>query len=79
MDIHFLPNREQLTQEIEQCVETGKRDILLGFCRCCAYHIFEESTLVTECLKCSVQRGITRLSLRGKNKGVRDLEFMGVC
>ena len=60
MAINFYMNREQLTKEIEQWVKSSNLDVMLSFCRCCINSIYEESTLVTECLKCSIQQVITK-------------------
>ncbi len=79
MAINFYPNREQLSREIEQSVATNSVEVLLGFCRCCIYNIFEKSTIVTECLKCGVQLGIVKIANKGKNSSVSDFEFLGVC
>jgi len=79
MAINFYPNREQLAKEIEQGVATSSVDVLLGFCRCCIHNVFEESTIVTECLKCGVQTGLAKIANKRKNSAIRDAEFLGVC
>lgn len=76
---NFCPNRDQMLKEIAQCVTSGKLDVLLSFCNCCVYKIFDESTLVSQCLKCSVQQGITKISNRRKWTAAPDYEFLGVC
>ena len=79
MAINFYPNREQLSKEIEQSVATSSVDVLLGLCRCCVYNIFEESTIVTECLKCGIQLGILKVANKRKNSALKDVEYLGVC
>ncbi len=79
MAINFYLNREQLVKEIEQWVASSNLDAMLGFCRCCVNSLYEESTLVNECLKCSIQQGITKMSNNRKEAYTRDLEFLGVC
>ncbi len=79
MAINFYMNREQLTKEIEQWVKSSNLDVMLSFCRCCINSIYEESTLVTECLKCSIQQGIAQMTNNRKRNETPDLEFLGVC
>ena len=77
MAINFYMNREQLTKEIEQWVKSSNLDVMLSFCRCCINSIYEESTLVTECLKCSIQQGIAQMTNNRKRNETPDLEFLG--
>lgn len=79
MAINFYPNRERLSKEIDECVVSRKREVLMSFCRCCIYNIFDESTIVTECFKCGIQHGIVKLSNALKRTDAPDLEFLGVC
>lgn len=81
MAVNFFPNREQMIKEIEQCVVLGKLDVLQCFCNSCVYKALGcESALMTQCLKCRVQQGITRISIATKKwKAVQDHEFLGVC
>lgn len=79
MAINFYPNREQLSKEVEQQVTAGNVDMLLGLCRCCIYNIFEESTIVTECLRCGIQRGLLKIADKRKVQSVMDLDYLGVC
>ncbi len=79
MAINFYPNREQLSKEIDQCVASRNREMLLIFCRCCIYNIFEESTIVTECIKCGIQSGILKMSSALTGTDATDIEFLGVC
>ncbi len=79
MTINFYPNREQLSKEIDQCVASQKREVLLSFCRCCVYNIFDESTIVTECFKCGIQHGILKMTNALKETDAPDMEFLGVC
>ncbi len=79
MTINFYPNREELSKEINQCVESRKLEVLLSFCRCCIYNIFDERTIVTECFKCGIQHGILKMSNALKGMDTPDLEFLGVC
>jgi hypothetical protein len=79
MTVNFCPNREQLVKEVEQCIAASKLDVLVSLCTCCVYTIFDETTLVGQCLKCSIQQGIAKLSQRGPLPDEADLEFLGVC
>ncbi|HEY6012147.1 MAG TPA: hypothetical protein VIX18_11825 [Nitrospirota bacterium] len=69
-----------MIKEIEQCVALGKLDVLQCFCNSCAHKFLGESVLVTQCLKCRVQQGITRISngLRWKSS-TPDREFLAGC
>ncbi len=79
MTVNFCPNREQMVKEVAECIESSRLDVLLSLCTCCVYKIFDENTLVSQCLRCSVQHGIAKIS--GKKKWIPspDLEFLGVC
>jgi hypothetical protein len=79
MAINFYPNREQLSKEIDQCVASRNREVLLSFCRCCIYNIFEESTIVTECFKCGIQHGLSKISNVLTGTDTPDIELLGVC
>ncbi len=79
MAVNFCPNREQMIKEIEQCVVLGKLDVLQCFCNSCVYKVLGESALLTQCLKCRVQQGITKISNARKWRVVPDREFQGVC
>ena len=79
MAVNFCPNREQMLKEIEQCVVLGKLDVLQCFCNSCVYKILGESALLTQCVKCRVQQGITKISNARKWTAVPDHEFLGVC
>ncbi len=79
MAINFYLNREQLSKEIDRCVASRKRDVLLSFCRCCIYNIFDESTIVTECFKCGVQHGILKMSNALQGTDTPAIELLGVC
>jgi len=67
MAINFCPNREHMRKEVEQCSSRGRLDVLASICKCCVYQIFEESTLVSQCISCDIGQGI------GKDWDVRSL------
>lgn len=79
MSVNFFPNREQMLKEIEGCVASSKLDVLLGLCTCCVYKSYDEGPLVSQCLKCSVQQGIMKISNKKKLADAPDLEFLRVC
>ncbi len=78
MSVNFFPNREQMLKEIEGCVVSSKLDVLLGLWTCCLYKSYDEGPLVSQCLKCSVKKGIMKISNKMKLADARDLEFLGV-
>lgn len=77
--VNFCPNKEQMVKEIEQFVASRRLDVLVSLCTCCVNKIFDESTLVTQCLKCSVQQGIAKISKKMTWTEIPDSEFLGVC
>lgn len=80
MAVNFYPHREKMIKEVEQYAASGMLEVLQSLCKCCVYKILDESTLVSECHKCSVQQGITELKNKGRwIPGAADLEFLGVC
>jgi hypothetical protein len=79
MSVNFFPNREQMLKEIEGCVASSKLDVLLGLCTCCVYKSYDEGPLVSQCLKCSVQQGIMKISNTMKLADALDLELLRVC
>ncbi len=79
MPVNFCPNREQMVKEVEECIESSKLDVLMSLCTCCVYKIFDESTLVSQCMRCSVQQGISKISGKNKWTASPDMEFLGVC
>ena len=79
MAVNFCPNREQMIKEVERCVASAKLDVLLTFCKSCVYNIFVESKLVAQCLKCSIQQGMMKISNAKKLTTEPDTEFLGVC
>lgn len=78
MSVNFFPNREQMLKEIEGCVASSKLDVLLGLCTCCLYRSHDEGPLVSQCLKCSVQQGIMKISNTMKMADALDLEVLRV-
>ena len=79
-EINFYPNRLQMLQEIERCTASGNLDTLLSYCNSCAYKVLSETTLVSQCLKCRIQQGITKISnAKKKWTATPDHEFLGVC
>ena len=68
-----------MAKEIEQCAAGSKLEVLVSFCRCCVYQVFNASTLVSECRACSVQKGIRKISQADAWTESPDLEFLGVC
>ncbi len=79
MAINFYLDREQLSKEIDQWVASSNLDLMLGFCRCCVNRLYEESSLVAACLKCSIQQGIKKMSNNREWTETQDIEFLGVC
>ncbi len=80
MAINFYLDREQLAREIEKWIASSNLDLMLGLCRCCVNNLYKESsTLVTECLKCSIQQGIKKMSENIEWAETLDVEFLGVC
>ena len=79
MSVNFFPNREQMLREIEGCVTSSKLDVLLGLCTCCVYKSYDEGPLVSQCLKCSVQQGIMKISNTMKLADALDFELLRVC
>jgi len=78
-EINFYPNRIQMLQEIERCTSSSNLETLLSYCNSCAYKVLSESTLVSQCLKCRIQQGITKISNAKKWTATPDHEFLGVC
>ncbi len=76
---NFYPNRNQMLKEIARCIKSGKLDVLLSFCNCCVHKMFNDSTLVTQCLKCSIHQGITNMSDKTNWTAAPDHEFLGAC
>ena len=62
MAINFYPNRKQMIREVDQCVASNMLDVLVFFCKCCIYKVFDESILVSDCHGCGVREGISHLS-----------------
>jgi hypothetical protein len=79
MSINFCPNRERMLAEVETYVQNNSLEVLKSFCACCAYVVFLESTLVSECMKCRIHQGITKIANAKKWTAIPDLEFLGVC
>jgi len=79
MAVNFFPHREQMLKEIEGCVASSKLDVLMGLCTCCVYKSYDEGPLVSQCLKCSVQQGIMKISNKIRMADPPDLEFLRVC
>lgn len=79
MTVNFCPNREQMLKEIAECIASGKLEVLTSLCTCCVYKIFDESTLVSQCMRCGVQQGIAKISRRNKWTATPDMEYLGVC
>ncbi len=79
MAINFYLDREQLASEIEKWIASSNLDVMLGLCRCCVNNFYKESTLVTECIKCSIQQGIKKMSDKSEWTEILDVEFLGVC
>lgn len=77
--VNFCPNKEQMGKEIEQCVASSRLDVLMSLCTCCVNKIVDESALLSQCLKCSVQHGIEKISKKRTWTEMPDLEFLGVC
>jgi len=78
MSVNFFPNRERMLKEIERCIASSKLDMLLGLCTCCVYSSYDEGPLVSQCLKCSVQQGIMKISDKRASSGASHLEFLRV-
>lgn len=79
MAINFCLDREQLASEIEKWIASSNLDAMLGFCRSCVNRLCSESTLVTECLKCTIQQGIKKISNNREWTERQDAEFLGAC
>jgi len=79
MAINFCPNRDQMAKEIEQCAAASKLEVLVSFCKCCVYQVFDTSTLVSECRMCGIQKGIRKIAQANTWTEAPDLEFLGVC
>jgi hypothetical protein len=78
MAVNFFPHREQMLKEIEGCVASSKLDVLLGLCTCCVYKSYDEGPFVSQCLKCSVQQGIMKISNKMRMADAPNLEFLRV-
>lgn len=79
MTVNFFPNREQMKREVDLCVASCMLDVLMGYCKCCVYKVFDENTLVSECRACSVRAGIEKILIDKQWNAAPDLEFLGVC
>jgi len=78
MSVNFFPNRKEMLKEIERCTAESKLDMLLSLCTCCLYSSYDEGPLVSQCLKCSVQQGIMKISDKRTPSGTPHLEFLRV-
>ncbi len=78
MSVNFFPNRERMLKEIERCIASSKLDMLLDLCSCCVYNSYDEGPLVSQCLKCSVQQGIMKISDKRTTSDAPHLEFLRV-
>lgn len=73
----YCANREQMSQVIQECVDSGNHDVLQIFLNDCVSKIFDDSSTVTQCFKCSVQYGIAQITIKHRTPASRSGEFVG--
>jgi len=63
MGLNFIPSREQMSKEIDQCVERHRPEMLFSFCNCCIARS-TGALFSQECRSCNVRKAIYTLSVR---------------
>jgi hypothetical protein len=53
--------------------------VLLSYCKCCIYKVFDDSILVDECRMCGIRQGIKKISNNNIWTESPELEYLGVC
>jgi hypothetical protein len=76
MTISFFPSRANMIKEIDRLIASGSLDMLMSFCNCCLFRMFEPDQ---ECRSCRVRIGI-RLLGRGSEQDIADGGgLLGAC
>jgi hypothetical protein len=78
MSVNCCSNREQMSLVIQQCISSGMQDVLQIFLNDCVSKIFDDSATMTQCFKCSVQHGISQITIERRASVSPDHEFAGV-